>query len=129
MKKNLSSIAEKAVKKATPNNTPQIAKEIWFTLLRQKDLSSLDKLIDIMEEKSSSIQGRIRARITCTRDLSNVELNMIKEKLEKMYLVPVDTNINIDKNILGGLKIQIADEIIDLSWRGKLSSLKIKLGV
>jgi len=149
MKESLLSIADKTINATSKNNIRQVAKAVWFMLLSQKKkssrnkiivinegkntisqkkLSSLNKFIEIMEEKSSISQGRLRANITCTRALSNIELSEIKTKLERVYRAPVDISIKTDRNILGGFKIKIADEIIDLSWQGKLNSLKLKLG-
>ena len=129
MKESLPSIADRAIKIATKNNVRQVAREVWYMLLRQKKLSSIEKFIEIMEERSSLSQGRIRANVTSAQRLQNTEIDEIRTNLEKVYQSPVDVSTEIESNILGGLKIKIADDVIDLSWRGKLNSLKIKLGV
>ena len=129
MKITLLSLADKTVDALDKYDTKQVAKSVWLELLRQKKLSSLDRFIELVEQRGAQKKGRLRAYVTSAAKLNDDDLVNIEKKLEQKYHQPVDIDAQIDSNILGGIKIKIADEIIDMSWRGKINSLKVKLGV
>jgi len=129
MKTTLLNLADKTVDSLENNDVKKVARRAWFVLLRQKKLSSLDKFIELVEIKGAEKKGELWAQIASARELKQVELESIEKSLETKYKTKVTINTQVDSSILGGIKIKIADEIIDMSWRGKINSLKVKLGV
>ena len=43
---------------------------------------------------------------------------------DRRYGENLTSNINIDKNLIGGLTVKCGDEVLDLSTKGKLLKLK-----
>jgi len=57
--------------------------------------------------------------------LEDVQINRIKEKYKKLYnKTDVKAKLIIDKSLIGGVKIQIGDKVIDDSIKGRLLCLK-----
>ncbi len=129
MKTTLLNLADKTVDSLEKDNIKKVARRAWFALLRQKKLSSLDKFIELVEIKGAEKKGELWAQVASARKLSEEELDSVKKSLETKYKTKVTVDTQVDSSILGGIKIKIADEIIDMSWRGKINSLKVKLGV
>ena len=55
------------------------------------------------------------------------QLNQIEEALKKRMKAEVSIVTEIDKNLIGGLKISYDDQVIDLSIKNKLEKLKTQL--
>jgi F-type H+-transporting ATPase subunit delta len=54
-------------------------------------------------------------------------LNQIEEALKKRMKAEVSIATEIDKSLIGGLKISYDDQVIDLSIKNKLEKLKTQL--
>ncbi len=84
-------------------------------------LSHLEKIIDKKD-------GIIRAKIISNNILSKKILDELEENLKKRYLAKaVDINNINDESLLGGMKIEVNDEIIDLSLSNRLHKLQAHL--
>jgi F-type H+-transporting ATPase subunit delta len=127
MKKSLDRLAEISAEKLNDKNYPELAHALWFELNKSKRVSSTDVLIDKIRKIYEARQDRLVAKIISTDDLSADQLELIKTKLEKKYNSKFYLETAIDKSLIGGIKIQINDEVIDLSWQGQLSQLKERL--
>ncbi|HOM02830.1 MAG TPA: F0F1 ATP synthase subunit delta [Acetivibrio sp.] len=57
--------------------------------------------------------------------LEDVQIDKIKEKYKKLYnKASAKAKVVIDKSLIGGIKIQIGDKVIDDSIKARLTSLK-----
>lgn len=88
-------------------------------LSKSKDiLSRLDKIIN--EE-----EGRVVARVSSKDDLSGEIKKELSQSLAKRYggkevvMVP-----HLDERLLGGFKIEVNDEVIDLTVKNKIKKLQ-----
>ena len=71
--------------------------------------------------------GRAKAKVKSVVSLSIREEGEIKQFLEKALGKTIEIEGDIDKDIIGGLWIQVRDIIFDGSVRGFLSHLKKKV--
>ncbi len=83
-------------------------------LKKSNDLRLADKIIEEYRN-----QGVKRVYVTSARQLSGE----MKEELRKLG----DIEKKIDKSLVGGVKIRIADTLIDGSIKSTLENLKAKL--
>lgn len=105
--------------------------------IRDKLLNFLLLLVD--KSRISNIRGIYGEYVSMADKKRNV-LNMviysadvpdknhveaIREKYGKLYgASSVTASVQIDRSLIGGLKVQIGDRLIDASIKGKLDSLK-----
>ena len=127
MKQSLDKLAEISLEKLDTKNHQELARALWFELNKSKRMSSIDILIEKIRRLYEAKQQKSVALVTSAKELSEEELEIIKQKLENKFDKKFYLETQIDKSILGGLKIQMDDEVIDLSWQGKLSQLKERL--
>ena len=81
-------------------------------------LNNLEILIDKRE-------GITRAVVTSKEKLRKSERDEIEELLRKRYKVKDVLMSEVeDKNILGGIKIEVGDEVVDLSLRSSMNQLQ-----
>ena len=59
--------------------------------------------------------------------LSDEQLQEIKTNLNQKFDSDFNLNVNVDPNLIGGLKIQIGSQMIDSSIKNQLQLLKEKM--
>lgn len=92
------------------------------------DKERFKDIYDIFENYkvlANEYQNIILIKVTSAIELENEEIEKIKEKYKNEYKgYKLEVENIVDKNILGGLKIQIGDKIIDATLKTKLNDLK-----
>jgi F-type H+-transporting ATPase subunit delta len=84
-------------------------------------LSQLEKIIDI-EEKV------LRAKVRSADVLSKKMIDELQESLKKRYRAKtVEIDSTVDAKLINGLKIEVNDEIIDLTLSNRLHQLQTHL--
>lgn len=123
--------------------TPKIYARALFSLYKEKKLNSetlknflkllfknnqLKILPRILENFGKLYKDDLKileANIYTPQKLNEKELNLLKKEIERRYQSPkIILNEIIDKNLIGGLKLQIEDEIIDASLKNLLFKLE-----
>lgn len=69
------------------------------------------------------------AQISSIKELAEDELNEIKAQLEKLLNKSIKVTSKIDDSLIAGIKIQVANKVIDSSLKTKLKSMKELLNV
>ena len=96
-----------------------------------KKKGMLKKAPDIMSEYRRLYDhkhGIVNAKVTLTARLSDKDRNDLAEALKKKYKASV-VNIEevVDQRLLGGMKIQVGDEVFDTSLQNSLDQLQAQL--
>lgn len=124
---NLNYLAHKTAQMAEKTDPKVLARSIWFELQKKKKINQLDKFMKLVEQQYSSINSRKRIYVESIEPLSSEQLENIKEAVEKKLNIKIDIANQINKSLIGGIKVIYEDEIIDLSLRGKINNLRIKM--
>jgi F-type H+-transporting ATPase subunit delta len=98
-----------------------------FFLIEKKKTKSLRKIIESYRVVVNQRLGILDAFITSTFPLNEEEIDKIKLKLENAFQKKVIIKNQIDPQIIGGLIITIANEILDDSIKTRLLKLEEKL--
>lgn len=77
----------------------------------------------------SEFEKTVTAQVTSASQLSDTQVEQLKQKLAANLGRQVEINLDIDQDLLGGLIIQAEDLVIDGSVRGKLAKLSDTLNV
>jgi F-type H+-transporting ATPase subunit delta len=85
--------------------------------------SMLDRAMDLVADQRGSIVATV---ITATR-LSPAQAERLSAVLATRYGKKVGLNSVIDPSVVGGLRVQIADDVIDASVAARLSDLRQRL--
>lgn len=91
-------------------------------LSRSKEIiAQLEKIVDIDE-------GILRAHVTTASPLTKKSQEELESNLKKRYKAKVvELDITEDKKLIHGVKIQVEDEIMDLSTSHRLHQLQAHL--
>ena len=117
-------IYESSVGKS-PKEMEDIVKNTIEFMNRNHLIGKAPEILKKLEEITDKMEGRVRVMITSKNKLSTSALKDVKEMIEERYEAKeiLITEI-LDKKILGGIKISINDEIIDLTLKNKLNQLE-----
>lgn len=77
----------------------------------------------------SEFEKTVSAQVTSATELSEQQIEQLKQKLTANLGRQVEIDVDVDKDLLGGLIIQAEDLVIDGSVRGKLAKLSDTLNV
>ena len=85
--------------------------------------SALEDFIEI----TSATRGRMVARVWTARSLDDTEADRLATALGRIYGGTVHINLIEDADVLGGLRIEIGDEVIDGTVRTRLDDARRRL--
>ncbi|GAA1689994.1 F0F1 ATP synthase subunit delta [Microbacterium sediminicola] len=72
-------------------------------------------------------RGRAVATVTAAAPLSAAQAARLTDLLSRRYGTQVSLNIVVDPTVVGGLRVQIADDVIDMSVSSRLADLRQRL--
>jgi F-type H+-transporting ATPase subunit delta len=59
--------------------------------------------------------------------MSDEQLKKLVADLETRFKRKIEATVSIDPELIGGVKVEIGDEVLDASVRGKLEAMAIAL--
>mgnify|MGYP005777034851 CR=1 FL=1 len=92
-------------------------------LIEKGRFNELGGIIQAVQAKSEDIKGEKTVIITSAIPIDSDTQKRITDKLEKRLLKKVIPTLKHNPDIIGGLIIQIEDDVIDMSLRKKLENL------
>ena len=83
----------------------------------------LNNFIEICSEK----RGELKTEIRSARNLSNDEINNIKDELSKHFTSKIKLDYKYDESLIEGLIVQVGSTMIDTSIKNKLQQIENKM--
>ncbi len=96
-------------------------------LIENNRLDVLPQLSTLYEQLKAQYEEILEANIISAYAISDSQLEKLVSALEKKFKCKIKSKVNIDPELIGGVKIVIGDEVIDSSVRGKLESMSVAL--
>jgi F-type H+-transporting ATPase subunit delta len=107
--------------KVTPAGETLLRRAVTTTHLTVS--SALDDFIEI----TSATRGRMVARVWSARPLSDAAVDRLTAALGRLYDGTVHLNVIEQPDLLGGLRVEIGDEVIDGTVRTRLDDARRRL--
>ncbi len=102
-----------------------ISEKVVKFLFKKRLLSKAPDILLRLKKIINGEEGRIEAKISSVEALSHQTKTSLEQALKKRYSVKeVTLKENIDKKLLGGIKIEVDDEVVDLSVKNKINKLQ-----
>jgi F-type H+-transporting ATPase subunit delta len=106
---------------------PAEAKALLQMLAENKRLEALPVMRDMFEELKAEREGAIDAMIESAFPLEGADLSALVADLERRFKRKIRPQVRIVKELIGGAKISVGDQVIDGSVRGKLEAMNAGL--
>ena len=101
-------------------NFSKNVQKFLLLLIEKKRIFFVNKIIESFLRLCSQKRGEIKASLISSKELSQTELNDISTDLSKSMGSTLKFDYKVDKELIGGLKLQLGSIMIDTSIRNKL---------
>jgi F-type H+-transporting ATPase subunit delta len=78
-------------------------------------------------EVAARTQGEAVATVRVARPMSDADQSRLAETLGRQYATTVHLNVVVDPDVLGGVRVEIGDEVIDGTISSRLDDAKRRL--
>ena len=90
-------------------------------------ISEQYKFLKSFVETCSIKRGELKAELTSAKDLTENEINSIKEELTKNFSSKIKLNYKHDTSLIGGLIVQVGSTMVDTSIKNKLQQIENRM--
>lgn len=100
-------------------------KNVVKFLDRRRLLSKAPEILFQLKKIINSAEGVVEARVSSAQRLEDKDRQHLVHELKRRYgAKDVVLNEIVNERLLGGMRIEVGDEIIDLTMKGKISKLQ-----
>jgi F-type H+-transporting ATPase subunit delta len=96
-------------------------------LIESNRVRDIDGIVDEYDRLADDAAGRVRATVTTAIELGPHDRDRITKDLSKRLNKEVKLRVEVDPRILGGLKLQYGDHVVDGTVATKLQQLRRRL--
>jgi ATP synthase F0 subunit b/ATP synthase F1 delta subunit len=86
-----------------------------------------EEAVKFLAEVAVARRGEIVAQVGAAAELTDAQRTRVTEVLSRIYDHPVTVQLQVDPELLGGLLIAVADEVIDGTLSSRLAAAKAQL--
>ena len=101
-------------------NLSKITKNFLNILIIKRRIFFINKILLNFQSLASKQRGELKAALTSSKSLTNVELENLNRDISQVMGSTVAIDYTVDENLIGGLKMQIGSLMIDTSIKNKL---------
>lgn len=99
-----------------------------FTMLAEnKRVHILPQISQLFEYLKAQHEGILEAKIASAFEMDAKQLKKLTDDLERKFNRKIEPKVSVDPELIGGVKVEVGDEVFDASVRGKLESMTIAL--
>ncbi|MGH7764686.1 MAG: F0F1 ATP synthase subunit delta [Candidatus Dormibacteraceae bacterium] len=110
-----------------PHELDPEATNLAKLLIESNRVTEVNAVVDEYERLADEAAGRVRATVTTAVELKPADRDRLAEELSKRLGKEVRIDAVVDPRILGGLKLQYGDRLVDASVTTKLQELRRRL--
>jgi len=110
-----------------PHELDPEATNLARLLIESNRVKQVGGVAEEFEALADAAAGRVRATVTTAIELDDAERDRLADQLSERLGKEVRMTVVVDKRILGGLKLQYGDHLIDASVATKLQQLRRRL--
>ncbi|QGZ62740.1 F0F1 ATP synthase subunit delta [Paraburkholderia acidisoli] len=115
-----------AAVKSPLKDTPE-AKNLVQMLIANHRLELLPEIHAQFEALKNAKAGAADALIVSAFALEGEQLNELVASLERKFKCKLKPTVEVDKSLIGGVRVTVGDEVLDTSVRARLASMQTAL--
>ena len=102
-------------------------KNFFLLLIKKRRIFFISKILDSFSKLCMKKKGELKASLISSKDLSKDELDVISKDLSQSMGSTIKFDYKVDKDLIGGLKLQLGSFMIDTSIKNKLKKFEQKM--
>ncbi|SDA27819.1 ATP synthase F1 subcomplex delta subunit [Nitrosospira sp. Nsp18] len=87
----------------------------------------LPEVSEMFEQLKTRHDGVLDAKVTSAFAMSDAQLKDLVADLEARFKRKIEAKVSIDPELIGGVKVEVGDEVLDASVRAKLEAMAVAL--
>ena len=95
-------------------------KSFFLLLVKKRRIFFVKKILESFLKLCAKKRGELKASLISSRELSKSELDRISKDLSDTMGSTLKFDYKVDKDLIGGLKLQLGSFMIDTSIKNKL---------
>jgi F-type H+-transporting ATPase subunit delta len=99
------------------------ARNLLQVLVQNRRVRVLPDIRELYERMREEHEGQVEAVVTTALPLSEEQTRALSARLQSKYGRKVLARVVTDRSLIGGVKVQVGDEVIDGSIRGRLDAM------
>ena len=103
------------------------ARNLLILLVQNNRLEVLPAIRELFEELKADYENEVEAQIESAFPLSDAQLGMLVSRLEARTKRKVKATVTLAPDLIGGVRVQVGDELWDASVRGQLDTMATAL--
>jgi F-type H+-transporting ATPase subunit delta len=103
------------------------ARNLLIVLVRNDRLTALPHILEIYEQLREEQENIVEAKVDSAFPLSEQQLSSLVSRLERRTGHKVQTQLSVMPELIGGVRVQIGDDVWDASVRGQLEAMAVAL--
>ena len=113
--------------KAEKFNFNSLLKKFLNFLVIKRRLFYLENILKDFLLICSQQRGELSAKLISSKNLTESEINKIKDELSKNFASNINLSYKFDPSLIGGLVIQVGSMMIDTSIKNKLQQIENRM--
>jgi F-type H+-transporting ATPase subunit delta len=102
-----------------------ISKRVVNFLFKRRILSKAPLILSQLAKIVNHEEGRMVAKVSSAFKLNHQDEINLEHSLKKRYSAKeIVLSLNLDQKLLGGIKVEVNNEVIDLSIKNKIEKLQ-----
>jgi len=117
----------KLVTSVLPQPLPERGANFLRAVIDNDRLAALPEAAKQFRELANAQSGRSDAAIYSAFPIAASELAQLKAVLEKRFGRQLETQVHVDPELIGGVRVVVGDEVLDTSVKARLQQMKSAL--
>lgn len=97
------------------------------TVVENGRLAALPEIVAQYHVLANAASGVSDAQIYSAFQISDAQLADLKATLEKRFGRKLDTHVQLEPGLIGGVRVVVGDEVLDTSVKARLERMKVAL--
>ena len=106
---------------------PQALSRFIEVLAENGRLALLPEIQTLFEELKSEEEGVKEAHIISAFPMDDAQVKQVVPVLEQHFSSKLKPRVTVDPSLIGGIKVEVGDEVFDASVRGQLDAMAVAL--
>jgi F-type H+-transporting ATPase subunit delta len=103
------------------------ARNLLILLVENNRLDVLPAIRELFEQLKADYENEVEAQIETAFPLSDAQLGVLVSRLEAHTKRKVKASVTVAPELIGGVRVQVGDELWDASVRGQLDPMATAL--
>lgn len=103
------------------------ARNFVQVLTQNRRLELMPQILGLFTQLRRDHEGTMEATVVSALPVEGAQLDALVAALEKKYGRKITAKVELDPQLIGGLKIMVGDKVIDATVRGRLDAMAAAL--